>query len=298
MKHVFDTHEIPHLWAHQTQNDARNKQNNLFFDGDTIYSYGRHFPIARHITNTKGARAIAFTTRSYSVTTSGHISAVRSAIPNGVQVFHVCDVTAKLGEWSLNDVQERINSAALLASKARTNKETHLDSMRANVEEFTALAKFIGSRRKPKTPTAKWLEEQVKAAKEENRKAREQRKAREAQQAEARRLAEVKRQENRAKWLAGENVPFHTIYGESDLMRIEGDEVATSKGARVPLEHVRKVAPLIISLLEQGKTYQRNGHTIHLGHYAIDSLDSDGVLRVGCHKFERCEVLRINSLIQ
>ena len=58
-KHVFDTGEIPHLWAHRTQDEARNCQGNLYFTGDTIYSYGSHFPIARHVTNDSGERALA-----------------------------------------------------------------------------------------------------------------------------------------------------------------------------------------------------------------------------------------------
>jgi hypothetical protein len=58
-KHVFDTGEIPHLWAHQTQDEARNRQGNLYFTGDTIYSYGSHFPIARRVTNDAGELAIA-----------------------------------------------------------------------------------------------------------------------------------------------------------------------------------------------------------------------------------------------
>jgi hypothetical protein len=91
-KHVFDTGEIPHLWAHRTQEDARNRQSNLYFEGDTIYSYGSHFPIARHVLNKAGGHAVLFTTASYSVTTSGHCSAVRSAIPSGIPVFHVPEV--------------------------------------------------------------------------------------------------------------------------------------------------------------------------------------------------------------
>lgn len=91
-KSVFDTGEIPHLWAHRTQEEARNRQGNLYFTGDTIYSYGSHFPIARHVTNDAGVRAVLFTTETYSVTTSGHCSAVRSAIPSGTPVFHVPEV--------------------------------------------------------------------------------------------------------------------------------------------------------------------------------------------------------------
>src|SRR5437660_3842392 len=83
-KHVFNTGEIPHLWAHKVQESARNAQGNLYFDGETIYSYGSHFPIARHVLDNPTKRhpkpGILFTTRSWSVTTSGHVSAVRSAI--------------------------------------------------------------------------------------------------------------------------------------------------------------------------------------------------------------------------
>src|SRR5260370_7685600 len=67
-KHVFDTGEIPHLWAHRTQDEARNRQGNLYFTGDTIYSYGSHFPVARHVTNPAGERGALFTTPTYTVT--------------------------------------------------------------------------------------------------------------------------------------------------------------------------------------------------------------------------------------
>lgn len=91
-RHVFPTDEIAHLWAHKVQADARNSQGNFYFEGDTIYSYRSHFPIARHVANKRGKRAILFTTRSYSVTTGGHISAVRQAIPSGITVFDVDNI--------------------------------------------------------------------------------------------------------------------------------------------------------------------------------------------------------------
>jgi hypothetical protein len=85
-KYVFDTGEIPHLWAHRTQDETRNRQGNLYFTADTIYRYGSHFPIARHLVNGAGEWAVLFTTATYGVTTSSHCSAVRSAIPSGITV--------------------------------------------------------------------------------------------------------------------------------------------------------------------------------------------------------------------
>jgi len=56
VKQVYPTNEIPHLWAHKTQSSAHNPQHNLYFEDETIYSYGWHFPIARHVTNKSGKK--------------------------------------------------------------------------------------------------------------------------------------------------------------------------------------------------------------------------------------------------
>lgn len=75
MKQVFNSSEIPHIWANQTQNKARNSQGNFYFEGKTIFSYGSHFPIA-----TVEGHDVFLTLDTYSVTTTGHISDVRRAI--------------------------------------------------------------------------------------------------------------------------------------------------------------------------------------------------------------------------
>ena len=40
--------EVAHAWANQTHEAMRGC--NVFFEGDTIFSYGHHFPIARIVT--------------------------------------------------------------------------------------------------------------------------------------------------------------------------------------------------------------------------------------------------------
>ena len=42
------------MWANQARDGA--KGSSFYFNGDTIYSYGPHFPIARHVER-KGAHA-------------------------------------------------------------------------------------------------------------------------------------------------------------------------------------------------------------------------------------------------
>jgi hypothetical protein len=69
--------EVAHYWANQIQEEG--ESSSMFFRGNTIYSYGHHFPIAKHCTNSRGENYVLFTLRGYSNRTSKHISYVRSA---------------------------------------------------------------------------------------------------------------------------------------------------------------------------------------------------------------------------
>jgi hypothetical protein len=75
MKTVFPNREIPHKWAHATQEHARGS--NLSFQGDTLYSYST--PIAKLYAK-DGAKLALFSDFSYSATTSKHLSYARRAV--------------------------------------------------------------------------------------------------------------------------------------------------------------------------------------------------------------------------
>lgn len=49
---------------------------NLFIEGDTIYSYGYHFPVARRT----GGGTANLTTQKYSQSTARHVSIVSGAL--------------------------------------------------------------------------------------------------------------------------------------------------------------------------------------------------------------------------
>lgn len=63
------------------------KGSNLFIDGKTIYSYGRHFPVA-----TRTARGMLFTSRGYSRTTAKHKGMVWRAILNAGGVIQLASL--------------------------------------------------------------------------------------------------------------------------------------------------------------------------------------------------------------
>lgn len=82
MKQVFNSSEVAHIWANQQQDAGRNSNDNFYFRGATIYSYGPHFPIA-----TINGNDVIFTMRSYSNTTSKHIKRTRQAISHKNIIF-------------------------------------------------------------------------------------------------------------------------------------------------------------------------------------------------------------------
>jgi hypothetical protein len=118
----------------------------------------------------------------------------------------------------------------------------------------------------------------------------------EAERKAAERMAE--QAETRRAWLAGESHSYRTSGGLlSDetggaLLRINGDTLETSHGADVPLEHAIKAFRFVKLVRESGRTWQRNGKTIRVGHYQIDAIDSNG-FNAGCHRINWPEIERV-----
>lgn len=267
MKLVHKPDMVAHLWANQSQAEARNAGGTFYFHGDTIYSYGGHFPIARHAMH-KGKHAILFTTRSYSVTTSSHISMVRHAIKRDSNVFHVpLTGLVTCHADNLKYFAESIKEALAAPTKARKWKiaeyKRQANSYARQGNEYAA---FFGLKTKFKaveiTGQESWL------------------------------LCCVRLRERLPQWLAGENVHLPDC-GSQVYLRIKEDIVQTSKGAEVPLEHALKLLPIIRS----GKAWHRNGQEIRIGSFFMDSIDEQGNIKAGCHTITRQEMERLAATI-
>jgi hypothetical protein len=311
-RQVFSSGEIPHKWFHRTQDSARNAGRSLYFENETIYSYGSHFPIARHVEGRKKRQAILFTTRSHSVTTSGHCSAIRSAIPSSVLVFRVPNVftddryASNDHERNLADYVERIQSAIVASARGRsswTKQGNHTDAVNLTAE-VKAYAAFF-SLKLPKLPSVPGLDsKQMQAIK-----TREAKNA--AQKAEQTRLAKIESArldaEQAEEWRNGTYNGY--LYNQHVMLRVRtfnADEsvqfavaqVETSRGARVPVSHALRGLRFVRAVVARGEAYQRNGHTLHLGNYAIDRIDADGTLHAGCHVVSYAEIERIAPLLE
>lgn len=274
----MNNNEVAHLWANKSRPSGHGSH--FFFEGDTIYSYGTHFPIARHW---KGA--VLFTTKGYSVTTSCHIGRARNACTH-LQVFYVEDPTRNPGKADLDAYAARIERAALQAGRARTSVNWHLESLERLVAEANAFAGLLGSKRRfsmPDAGTINKLKERAKASAEKERKAARARQERIEQETK---LAVEQ-------WLAGANV--HLPYGVQRVyLRVNGDQMETSKGARVPLADAQRTFQFVTRMRERG--WYRNGDTFKVGDYQLDAVNEQGVV-AGCHRVIWEEIERF-ALVQ
>ena len=275
---------VAHLWAHKSQDFARNPCHNFYFHGDTIYSYGSHFPVARHVENKRGESAVVFTTHSYSSTTAGHKCMVEGACRH-LTVFHVADVNTTEPRKQFAEYRAAYMALVGKYAKARQRKPEYLAELRGLVEEANRYAEFFGLRVRLTLPddlTGMIAECQAIEKREKTRKQREE--AKQAREA----LERVQ------KWVDGES-DYCPSYGPIRL-RVKGDELQTTRGARVPLAHAVKAFRVLKRLHDKGQAYQRNGHTIHLGQFALDSLDTEGNVTAGCHTVQWAEITRVAAL--
>jgi hypothetical protein len=293
---------LPHLWAHQTQEQARNAQSTESFQGSDYYSYGT--VIASIASNRKGERAYLVSDRSYSVTTSRHQTGVRMAIPAGVKEFSVPGVNR--GEHGFSDQQrimsawtEEVSSLLDSAGTARQPKKNRLIlEASAVVERMREFSAFFAIKWKtfpvlPTSPDELSAMLAVKAEKEA--------KTLRAREASAKRERARRQKESMAKrdaWLAGEYVGVYSWeqYHET-LLRIVGDNVETSRGVTFPVSHARRGLALVESVIKRGEEWQRNGHTCHLGHYQIDRIEPNGTVHAGCHVVPYSSIARIREAL-
>lgn len=300
-KTVFDNRMVAHVWAQRKQPYARSHNGNFHFDGDIIYSY--RTPLARFIRTNQGGTAVLLNPRRHSVTTSGkHWPAIRSALPSGRLEFYVPDVGENpFHSDNLKYLADHYPRAVARLLKSRDTREellTELDDIVSTADQYArafgltyempdieadkvkiraAWDGLIARRKKRQAQPAyinrEWHKLVTQAHKEN-----------EAWDRSIARRAEYR--EKLARWIAGENIILP--YGWDDAMgvihmRVYGDEIQTTRGAAFPIEHGRKAFAFILECRKHGREWNRNGHSIHLGHFSIDRIGADGTVTAGCH---------------
>lgn len=274
--------QVAHLWANHSRSEASGSH--FFFRDSTIFSYGQHFPIARHYNG-----VVLFTSGNYSASTARHISFTRSAC-NHLTSFTVADVLRDPRKGDLKDYRAKIEQAGLQAARARNPEFAliQLEKLVAEANHFASHFKFKTRFTVPGSTDLEKLKAKAAASSARERKATLAKKAK----------AEADAAETVAKWLAGERVtiPYNiskvflrVIDGLSTKANgvIRGEDVKpmveTSKGATVPLAEAEKAFRFIALKRETG--WHRNGETFKVGDFQLDAVNAQGI-NAGCHRID------------
>lgn len=285
---VVPSREVYHLFAAQSQPEARNSSRSVWFRDSAAYSYGAE--IARMHRNVRGERAVLIADRRWSITTSKHQSYLRSAVAH-LTTFHVT-YTDPSTHNALNghlanvaEYLERITDLQGKAKRARTNKEWRAtEALDLQAEclaycaffDLTAPASFDAD-----TLTARRAEVQATYAAE--------RAAREAAEVERVAAHDRKQAKNLAKWRKGEAVEYR---GSVTALRSRIDSpngmtetriVETTHGASVPYADAR----ILFTAWKRGAIVP--GMTV--GAYTVRSSTAE-VLQIGCHTLTAAEIAR------
>lgn len=279
MRNVLKSSEVFHFWANKIQTSGR--CSNVFFEREVIYSYGYHFPIARHMTNVRGENAILFTTRSYSSTTAKHTFKTRSAIHSGANLIFVnnpCENPFRnFSAWEseLNRIIKKLTVSRkpekyiLEIINVKNSVEKYADFLQIPVpKELKKLFLFADSEK-----SAGLLEK----AKEKEKKAKEK-KEREAR-------ARIKKFKNF-------DLSDCSIYdlGEFVYLRINKNSecIETSKGIQIPFAIAERSYRYIISYLANPVI----SVNFKILHYSVNSI-TDKEIIAGCHHVKMSEVNEI-----
>lgn len=292
MKTVFSNNELPHIWARQSQDNGKNSNNSMFFDGSKIYSYGRHFCIADIIDSGKTALV---TDRTYSNTTARHISAVRYAVNHLNTVY--CPHPESLNE-SLRVWQQRIETELSIIADSRRRQITKdkariaLTRISDDVSRYLAVTDY-----KLKPTLHKEFLKYLKAAQSEKgaeqlvKHLSKEQARKERQRQEDLKLQRVNYQKAVELWKTGEliNLSWSPVSDEFGVsLRERNGMVETSKGAKVSVISAR----MLFREIQQGKDVRG----FYLDGYTV--LSMNGVLKVGCHEISREEIMRFATLME
>ena len=273
--------QVAHIWAHQNKEYA--KGSNFYFEGDTIYSYGRHFPIAKHCGN-----YILMTTQRYSSSTSRHISYVRQAASHLpiINVENVDKTSSEIIEGLKKMAQKLIEEA--LASKTELGKCLKLSAAECVEIDLVTFCRLIGDVPYA-TPNGDLYEkaESFLAAREEKIRAGRAARDEKKHQSINIRLEQWK--------VRGRSIDTSGFYLLPPAMRSEDRScdkfVVTSHRAEVPYEEARQAFIQIMQYWDKGSEEVHNLAGYKIGDFTGLRIASDTV-SIGCHTFQKSEVMR------
>lgn len=268
MKKVFDNKQLAHVWASQSQDQGSNPSGSMYFRGPTIFSYGNHFPMAKiysgfALVNSNG----------YSVTTAKHLSLVKTALHGRVRYVEVPypdDLNNADNEnHLLNQISDLVRD--IFKGKMVPN---HL--LISTISELNRLYTYQNTRKvftfdRETSEVLTLLNNKAFEKNEIKNQIKEVKKAKALEKRQTYYSTQV------PLWLTHKNESeIPSDFFPFDMVRTSGNEVETSRGAKVPLQRAFELLRLIeLKLPITG---------LKVGSFEIESEPIDDFIKIGCHK--------------
>jgi hypothetical protein len=136
--------ELVSTWLRQSQDFGQEHSNGVFyFQNDTIYSFGTHFPIAKLANAPNGVDVIFFTTRTFRQRTSRHLQETRRGIRNTHRkVIYVDDPTEIHGVRNVEMMKRDFTAVEAKHAKAR-KPELYSSGLFATAERCRAYCEVM-----------------------------------------------------------------------------------------------------------------------------------------------------------
>jgi len=302
-RHVWPSESVAAHWATRDSEYVCNQKRTLYAERGVIYSYGAHFPIARHVANKRGHLAVFFTTRDYSPTTAHHKMVVRNALRGTERIFFVWNVLEdNRTETYMQYLREYQNLDA--KCKRARNRPRALANLYELVKEINAFASFFRLRQSRLVcPVGEGLEKQRKRVKEVLDRYQKDVLARIREH-----TAEMKARTEEAiqEWSEGRistnELRSRVRYWDALIktrLRLDGDFLETSTGFRVSREEALRVFKFLIRIKKAGKGYVvglKKREKIQTGDgvlHDIIQVDKAGTVCVGCSIVHWDEIIRV-----
>ncbi len=273
MKTVFDNTDCVHTFAQRTQDKGRTSNNNIFFEGDKIYSYGYHYELGRFLDD----KTILINDEGYSNSTAKHISLLIAATCQHKQYYTT--------QGNIHLVHDKIMYLKKKLSKARKPQmyiseiyslwnsfneyiNERKEKQIRKEKKYKELLLFVDSLHEETSieDLRNWAKEEAKKKKEKDQK---------------------QLTKSLAKFRAYESNYFRI--GSKDYLRLSkcAQFVETSQGVKIDINEAKRY----LKLLKMGVSMRG----AKIGNYTTISFDK--LLRIGCHNISKEQINYINELI-
>lgn len=255
MKKVVSNHDVAHLFALQSQSEAMNPNRSFYFEGTELFSYGRHFCIAKFV----DANTLLFTERSYSNTTAKQINYAWQATIHIKQIR--CPFPAGSHAENFNWWIARANEQLELLKRSRKPEKYIAELLRIE-EKAKIYSEYFGIPLDNKLQALVSIQDKEKA--EEY--------SREAAREEQARIAK----EHKKELILFREFKRDTIYTRNglDYIRFNFDHFETSQGVRIPIA----IGLRFYELLNAGRVNVGD----KLLSYEVRDVNKENI-SIGCH---------------